>query len=160
MIQEFLTQLLKIGLAISAGALVGFERESQDKPAGLRDVILVTLGATIFSILALDLVRIASQFQLPIRYDIGRIIAYTIASMGFLGSGIIIQNKNKIEGLTTAGILWVMVGTGLVIGIGNYPLALALTLCVYGILKLKHVRIVFEKRRKREKRKIRNRKKN
>jgi len=141
MILEYLG---KIGLALLMSILVGFEREQSKKPVGLRDVALVTLGATFFAILALELVTIAGN----VRYDIGRIIAYTVVGIGFLGSGVIMQNKDKLEGITTASTLWAMVGTGLFCGLGLYELALISGLCVYIILKSKHVRVTIAKTRK------------
>ena len=144
MILEYLS---KIGLALLMSVLVGFEREQSKKPAGLRDIALVTIGATFFAILALELVTIAGN----VRYDMGRIIAYTVVGIGFLGSGVIMQNKNKLEGITTASTLWAMVSTGLFCGLGLYELALISGLCVYIILKSKHIRITIAKTRKKRK---------
>jgi len=144
--------LIKIGLALLLGIFVGYEREIQKKSAGFRDVTLVTLGATLFTIISLELALIAQKISGgDIRYDIGRIIAYTIASMGFLGSGAIIQNKNKLEGITTAGVLWSMVACGLAIGLGNYQLAIITALAIYLVLKLKYIKIKFHSMRKRRK---------
>lgn len=140
--------LYKIGLALLLSILVGFEREQSKKPAGLRDICLVTLGASFFAILALELAGICLQYQQPIRYDIGRIIAYSVVGIGFLGSGVIMQNKDKLEGITTAGTLWAMVAVGLSCGLGLYSLAILSALCVYAILKFKHIRITFVKARK------------
>ena len=136
-------------MALFLSVLVGFEREQSKKPAGLRDIALVTLGATFFAILALELVTIAGN----VRYDMGRIIAYTVVGIGFLGSGVIMQNKDKLEGITTASTLWAMVATGLFCGLGLYELAMISGLCVYIILKSKHVRITIAKARKKRKKK-------
>jgi len=134
--------ILRILLSVVLGAIVGFEREHQDKPAGLRDIILVTVGATLFSVLVFEILRIISELGVDkniIRFDIGRIFAYVIASIGFLGSGVIISKKNKVEGITTASLLWVMVSTGLLVGIGSYWVAIIATLVLYLILKIKYV---------------------
>jgi len=125
------------------------EYQQSKKPAGLRDIALVTIGATFFAILALELVTIAGN----VRYDMGRIIAYTVVGIGFLGSGVIMQNKDKLEGITTASTLWAMVAVGLFCGLGLYELALISGLCVYVILKSKHVRITIAKTRKKRRRK-------
>ncbi len=142
-VTENLIYLMKIGLALFLGLIVGHEREAQKKTAGLRDVILVTLGATLCAILSLEMLK------LEVSYDVGRILAYTIASIGFLGSGVILQNKDKLEGITTACVLWVMVIVGLFCGTGNYILSILGGLSVYLILKLKHIQVEFETRRKR-----------
>ncbi len=144
-----LEYLSKVGLALLLSILVGFEREQSKKPAGLRDIALVTIGATFFAILALELVTIAGN----VRYDMGRIIAYTVVGIGFLGSGVIMQNKDKLEGITTASTLWAMVAVGLFCGLGLYELALISGLCIYVILKSKHIRVTIAKTRKRRKRK-------
>ena len=146
-----LEYLSKVGLALLLSILVGFEREQSKKPVGLRDIALVTLGATFFAILALELAKIGIQYPSHIRYDIGRIISYAVVGIGFLGSGVIMQNKNKLEGITTASTLWAMVGTGLFCGLGLYELALISGLCVYLILKSKHIRITIAKVRKKRK---------
>jgi len=145
---QLLIYLGRIGLSMVLGLFVGYEREGQKKPAGIRDISLVTLGATLFTIISIELANIAQQFQMPIRYDLGRIMAYTVVGIGFLGSGVIMQYKNKLEGITTAGTLWCMVGIGILVGMGLYSLAIISALAVYFILKLKHIRITFESRRK------------
>lgn len=149
--------LQRIGLSLLLGLLIGFERDQQQKPAGIRDVALVSLGATLFTVIGLQLIPMALTYEAPIRYDIGRIIAYTIVSIGFLGSGVIIQTKNKLEGITTATILWVMVAIGLLCGIGQYLLASISGLVVYLLLKLKYFRIKFETEAKRWKKRKRRR---
>jgi len=129
-----LIYLYRIGVSLLLGALVGLEREKQDKPAGLRTVMLVCLGATLFTIIALDFGKTYNAIGEGLR-----IIAYTIASMGFLGSGVVIQHKGNVEGITTASILWVIVAVGILCGEGNFTLAIIATIAIYGILKLKYL---------------------
>jgi putative Mg2+ transporter-C (MgtC) family protein len=145
---EILAYLGRIGLSLGLGLFIGYEREGQDKPAGIRDVTLVTLGATLFSLISLELIKVGQTLQPPIRYDLGRVIAYTIVSIGFLGSGVIVQNKNKLEGITTAGTLWCAVAIGIFCGLGLYHLAMVSAMAVYLILKLKHIRLIFESHQK------------
>lgn len=151
-----LINLFKIGLALLLSSLIGLEREQNKKCIGIRDITLVTLGATVFSILALDLVKIASLAQT--NYDLGRIIAYTIVGIGFLGSGIIVQNKNRVDGVTTASTLWAMVSVGLLCGTGQYALAVITAGCIFFILKLKYIRVKFTNGGKNAKRKSKIRK--
>jgi len=125
--------ILRLIVAMLLSAAVGFEREKQDKPAGLRDTMLVCLGAALCAIMSLRLK------ETGMNYDVARILSYTIASIGFLGSGVIIQHKGNVEGVTTAALLWTMVAVGLMCGLGEYILAVVATVFVYGILKLKHL---------------------
>ena len=131
--------ILRLIVVLLLSSLVGLERERQDKPAGLRDVMLVGLGTTAFVIVSLQLAEVASQYASTVKYDIGRISAYVIASIGFLGSGAIIQHKGNTEGITTAAVLWTIVGVGLLCGLGDFILATVLAGMIYGILKLKYL---------------------
>jgi len=126
--------ILRLIVAMLLSAAVGFEREKQDKPAGLRDTMLVCLGAALCAIMSLRLKDVTG-----VGYDAARILSYTIASIGFLGSGVIIHHKGNVEGVTTAALLWTMVTVGLMCGLGEYVLAIVATVFVYGILKLKHL---------------------
>ena len=138
----YLYYLARITLAILLGLFVGYERDQQEKPAGMRDVALVSVGATLFTIIGLEIASLPLSGGL--RYDIGRIMSYIVISMGFLGSGVIIQNKNKLEGITTASMLWTIVAVGILCGLGKYMLAVVASLYIYFILKLKYFRIRFE----------------
>jgi len=136
--------LAKLGLSLLLGLFVGYEREHQEKPAGIRDVALVSLGATLFTIIALELINYnvkGVDTGIIFRYDIGRILAYIIVSMGFLGSGVIVHTKDKLEGITTAGVLWTFVAIGILVGLGKFIMAIIATLFIYFVLKLKYIRV-------------------
>ncbi len=138
--------LIKIGIAVVLGIFLGWEREQSNKDAGLRTTTLVMLGATLFTIISLILRKAGGS------YDIGRIMAYTIAGIGFLGTGIIAKGKNG-SGVTTASLLWAVVGIGILCGMGEFSLAIVSALVIYFILKLKHIKIYITKsKRKRRKR--------
>lgn len=140
-----LEYLKSIGLVILISALIGLEREREDKPAGLRTILLVSLGACLASILSLKLVEIAEGISLNgLQLNFTRISAYVIAGIGFLGGGVIMKKQNHLEGITTASVLWIIVVNSLLIGYGNYFLGALMGLLIYGILKLKYL----EKRRK------------
>jgi len=135
---EFLRPVLKILISIILGLFMGYERSQQNKPAGIRDVALVTLGATLFALIGLT-------FKESSNLDMTRLLYAPIIGIGFLGSGVILQDKNKVEGLTTAGVLWVSVATGLLIAIDKYILSIISALSVYIILKLKYITIKIER---------------
>jgi len=114
---------LKLILAVALGGLIGFERESSQKPAGFRTNILICLGSTmmmIFSQLLLEGKEASGS-------DMTRIAAGVITGMGFIGAGTIIQAKGSVIGLTSAATLWAVAGLGLVIGGGYYIVALIFT---------------------------------
>ena len=137
-------QSIKIILSLLLSALIGIEREKQDKPAGLRTVMLVCLGATLFALVGLQFSNVTNN---P-RYDILRLLYAPIVGIGFLGGGVIMKRKKDIEGITTASTLWVMVAVGLLCGIGEYYLAVLSTLFTYLVLLLGHWEIKIKKKRK------------
>ena len=127
--------MIKIALSLLLSSLIGLERESSDKPMGLRGIMLVTLGTTVFAVIALTM-------QSNPNHDMTRLLYAPIVGIGFLGSGVIIEHKGHASGITTATVLWAVVGISLLIGLGMFELGIISTLLVYGILKLK----VLEKR--------------
>ncbi|MGB9856777.1 MAG: MgtC/SapB family protein [Dictyoglomaceae bacterium] len=122
--------ILRLLLSIILGGLIGWEREKEEKPAGLRTHILVCLGST--------LMMIVSAYGFPGRYpsDPGRIAAQVITGIGFIGAGTILRTGITIKGLTTAASIWTVAGIGLAIGVGLYLPAIFTTLLVVATLML------------------------
>lgn len=113
----------RLFLALLLGGLIGYERESAHRPAGLRTNILVCLGATLIMLLE-------SYYHIkhPDASDNLRMAAQVITGIGFLGAGTIIQTRSSIRGLTTAATIWVTAGIGLSIGEGFYYPAIVTTI--------------------------------
>lgn len=103
------TDAVKLVAAFLVGLLLGVEREYHDKSAGMRTLILITVGACLFTIFS---VRIAGD------KDPGRIAAQIVTGIGFLGAGVIIQRRGQIMGLTTASTIWVAAALGIGMGVG------------------------------------------
>jgi len=141
--------LIGIGLSLVLSALIGFERETQDKSAGLRTTMLICLGATLTVIFTLELVKIA--LPLNMSFDMIRAIAYYLCAIGFVGGGIIYGCGNKLKGITTSALLLPVSVIGFFCGLGIYPLAIISAICVYLILKLKYVKVKIEKIKKKRK---------
>jgi len=133
-VQELLPNLLKIFVIMVCGGMIGLEREKSHKTAGLRTCLLVGLGATVFTIIAVLVKDIEGQNAL------GRILACIVSGIGFLGASVVWRNEDSIEGITTASVLWTMVGVGILVGIGEYILASIITVCILFVLKLKYLR--------------------
>ena len=117
--------ITKILVAILCGGILGFEREYQNKSAGFRTIILITLGATIFTIISQ---RIGGSDD--------RIAANIITGIGFIGAGVIFKGSLDVKGLTTAAVIWIAAAIGMAIGISEYLLAVLLSVCVLLILSL------------------------
>ena len=112
--------VIRLSLAFTAGAIIGFERSSRRQVAGLRTHILISTGAACLMLLSIWLPQ-----QFNAIADPGRIAAQVVAGMGFLGAGAIIKLGNDVKGLTTAASLWVIAAIGMAIGAGMYIAALA-----------------------------------
>ena len=121
--------LLRFLTACICGAVIGYSRGRQQRPAGFRTHVLVCLGAASTVVM--------SQFSvevLNVPGDVLRIPAQVISGIGFLGAGTIIMQKHVIHGLTTAAGMWVAAGIGMAAAAGLYWVAVAATgLCLVGL---------------------------
>lgn len=134
--------LLRLGLALVLGAIVGLERERGERAAGLRTHALVALGSC--------LVMLVSTFGFAdilgtrdVVLDPSRIAAQVVSGIGFLGAGAILLRKEIIKGLTTAAAIWVVAAIGLACGAGlllEAGITTLLTLIVLTLLQpLRHL---------------------
>jgi putative Mg2+ transporter-C (MgtC) family protein len=126
--------ILKLVLAIALGGIIGLERETSHKPAGLRTHILICVSAAMMMILS----QLVLGGKGASGGDLVRIAAAVITGMGFIGAGAIIQSQGMVHGLTTASTLWTVSGLGLVIGAGYYLIAIIFSVLVLGTLVLLH----------------------
>ncbi len=129
------TDLLKIAVALLCGLLIGFEREKQDKPAGLRTIMFIVFGATLTTIFSLKYLSVDG-----VSFDAIRAIAYYLVAIGFVGGGII-RKATKTDGITTASLLLPMSVVGFLCGIGDFFLAIISTLIIFLVLMLKYIKI-------------------
>lgn len=132
---------LRICVAILIGGILGYERESKHRPAGLRTHILVCVGSAVVSMIQVNI--IADTFDLITKYpiladilktDMGRLGAQVISGIGFLGVGTIIQEKGAVKGLTTAASIWITACIGLAVGMGYYFLSFTALIGVYTVI--------------------------
>ncbi|MCV2869093.1 MgtC/SapB family protein [Defluviimonas sp. WL0002] len=113
-----------IGSVILTG-LIGFERETRDRPAGLRTHMLVGLAAACYCITALDL--IARGYEADVSLDPLRLVNAVTGGVAFLAAGLIVFARGEIRGLTTGASLWLAASVGLAVGLGQWILALSVT---------------------------------
>jgi len=102
--------LIKLGMAVLLGGIIGVEREFQDKAAGFRTIILITVGSTLFTIFSMSMDPGFTQT---------RIAANIVTGIGFLGAGAIIREGGRIAGMTTAATIWLSAALGMGIGGGE-----------------------------------------
>ena len=117
---------VRMVLAVLCGGIIGIEREYKRRPAGFRTHILICLGAA--------MTTLTSQFlYLELHYytDMARLGAQVVAGVGFIGAGtIIVTQRQRVKGLTTAAGLWASAIIGLAIGGGFYEGALFATFLI------------------------------
>ncbi len=132
-----LSVILRIGLSILLGGILGAERGIRNRPAGFITHVLVCLGATLV-MLTNQYIAITNTGVDPTRFG-----AQVISGIGFLGAGtIIVTQKDEIRGLTTAAGLWVAAGIGLAVGSGFYIGAVTgFVFCMFTLISLKKIDI-------------------
>ena len=116
---HFITQseVNKFLLATLLCGLIGAEREYRSKSAGLKTMMMIGLGAALFTILS---IKIGPTSQ-------DRIASNIVTGIGFLGAGVIFKEENRVKGLTTACIIWIVAAIGMAVGSGYYEQAIGVT---------------------------------
>ncbi len=121
--------VIRLVVAAILGGIIGIEREIMNRTAGLRTHVMVSIGATLFTVLSIYFFD----------YDHGprdpaRIAAQIVSGIGFLGAGSIMKHGASVQGLTTAATLWVVAAIGMSCGCGAYIVASAT--CIISLLTL------------------------
>lgn len=123
---RFMDFVLKIGVAMAAGLLIGLEREYKGKHAGLKTNTLVAIGAAIFVLASL-------KFQGTENTDVTRVLSQVVTGIGFLGGGVILHKQNAVKGLTTAATIWCSAGVGCLAALGMFEEVTMATLVILAI---------------------------
>ncbi len=102
--------LLKLGLVILVGGIIGAEREFRSKSAGFRTMILICLGSFLFTSLSIAISEYSSD----------RVASNIVTGIGFLGAGVIYKSNNRVNGITTAATIWAVAALGMGIALEQY----------------------------------------
>jgi putative Mg2+ transporter-C (MgtC) family protein len=122
--------LVRLLLAALLGGLLGIERESQGKAAGVRTHMLVAMGSALFVLV--------SQQAGMLEADLSRVVQGVVAGVGFLGAGAILKldGEEKVKGLTTAAGIWLTAAIGVAAGMGREATAVLSTLLALAVFAL------------------------
>lgn len=133
--------IIRLVAATVLGGLVGIQRESTRKPAGLRTHVLVSLATAAF-IVACSSSGLSAE-------GVSRVIQGIITGIGFIGAGSILKvsQEHQIKGLTTAASVWMSAAIGVTVGLGALGIALMITVLAVIILSLARVERSIEDRR-------------
>lgn len=127
---------VRLIMTVAAAALIGFDRETTNRPAGLRTVLLVALAASI-SMIQMNLL-LTVRGKAPDSYvvmDVMRLPLGILSGMGFIGAGAILRKGKMIAGVTTAATLWFVTVMGLCFGGGQIELGIASALIAIVVLR-------------------------
>ena len=116
---------LRVALAALFGAAIGYERRQREKPAGLRTLSLVSIGACLFTVVSVFGFDVADQ---------ARVAAQVVTGIGFLGAGTILRSDVTVRGLTTAATIWLTAAVGMAVGSGMYVISVVATVVALVIL--------------------------
>jgi putative Mg2+ transporter-C (MgtC) family protein len=114
----YFEEAAQVSFAFIIGAVIGLEREFRSKAAGFRTMIIICVGACLYTILSKE--SNASD----------RIASNIVTGIGFIGAGVIFKEGITVKGLTTAALIWVTAALGMAIGYHNYPLAIVVSIIV------------------------------
>ena len=110
---------ISIFIAMLCAFSIGFERQIFGKPAGIRTSMLICLGAYCFVALSSSLISDST--------DTSRVVGQIVTGIGFLGAGIMFNNGELVQGVTSAAVIWIIAAIGCLIGFENYGAAIAIT---------------------------------
>jgi putative Mg2+ transporter-C (MgtC) family protein len=116
-------------IACVLGAAIGIEREASRKAAGVRTNLLICLGSAFFTLLSAVLAGDSNP-------DKGRVASNIVQGIGFLGAGVILHNRSRVSGLTSAASIWVVASVGMACGAGLYAAAVVAAIIVIVALQL------------------------
>lgn len=124
MLTQEITMIFKLIISTLLVSVLGLERKLSRKPGGIRTIALVGCATTLFTVLALQV-------------NETKILAGIITGIGFLGGGVIIKEKRRVMGLTTAAMVWMVAAIGISVGLGFYLAAISTTILSFLILRSK-----------------------
>ena len=124
------TFLIDLAIAIALGTIIGIERESRGKDAGISTNSFVICGAMLFTFMSMT-VDPASQ---------SRIAAQVVTGIGFLGAGLILKDGVTVRNLTTAASLWFSGAIGMAIGFGYYQIAIIAAVASIFVPRIPHLK--------------------
>jgi putative Mg2+ transporter-C (MgtC) family protein len=131
------TIAVRLCVAAALGAVIGFEREWRDRPAGLRTHMLTALAAAVFTILTAEIVHADLLSGEGTRADPTRLIEAVTAGVAFLAAGTIIRDRSGVKGLTTGAAMWLAGSIGVAAGLGQFTVgAIAALLGIFVIAVL------------------------
>jgi putative Mg2+ transporter-C (MgtC) family protein len=127
---EQLDIVFRVLVAGALGAFVGLEREVRGYPAGIRTLALVAMGSALFT----DMSQL-----FPGDDSSSRIASQIVVGVGFIGAGVIIQERGNIHGMTTAATIWAAAAIGMASGLSLYVVAVCSAVAMFVLLEARPI---------------------
>lgn len=122
--------VFRILVACFCGVMIGYERTSRAKEAGIRTHCIVACASAMMMIISkygfFDLID-GMLSGVDVRLDPSRMAQGIVTGVGFLGSGMIYHQRGSVQGLTTAAGVWATSGIGMALGAGMYLIGISTT---------------------------------
>lgn len=119
----------RLMLAAVLGGAIGIDREYHHKPSGVRTNLLICFGAALFTFLSAIIAGEGSTNK-------GQIASNIVQGIGFLGAGLILHNRDRVSGLTSAATVWAVASIGMACGAGLYGPAMMSAVLVIVVLEV------------------------
>src|SRR4051812_38711568 len=133
---EYWNIISHLGVATVAGALIGYERSYQGRPAGFRTHTLVCMASALLMLLAVYQGTWFHAASEVVRVDPTRMAQGIMTGIGFLGAGVIVKEGASVRGLTTAASIWITAAIGILAGVGFYFPVVVVTALTLGTLSM------------------------
>ena len=132
--------LVRIGISILLGGVIGLERYIHKHPAGIRTFMLICLGSTLATLASIYICQTNLDLQ---NGDPGRIAAQILTGIGFIGAGLILKTSDGVSGITTAASIFITATIGIAVGVGMTLTAVVVTAVTVLILALASIKRKF-----------------
>lgn len=133
----------RIIISAILGFLIGLDRSSKHKPAGLKTYTFVSVSCALITIVSIQSAVTYSEINIGIRMDPMRLAAQIVSGLGFLGAGVILKDGLQVKGLTSASMIFFVGAVGIGIGAGLYGIVIFAALTTF---VLSEIAISLEKR--------------
>lgn len=134
-----LDYIYRLLLAVVCGLVIGIERKTRLKEAGIRTHTIVSVGSALMMIIS----KYGFSDVAGGGGDGSRVAAQIVSGIGFLGAGMIFYKREALHGLTTAAGIWATAGVGMAMGAGMLVLSGAATIIIVSIQIVMHLPIKF-----------------
>lgn len=128
-LHEALAHLMALALAYGLALPIGWNREKEERSAGIRTFPLVAMAACSFVLISTSLPGATPDAQ-------SRILAGLMTGIGFVGGGAILKQGDRATGTATAASLWATGAIGAAVGYGELDIAVILSLVIFLTLTL------------------------